>query len=139
MKGVRAYQKVQVMTSGGVRLVVLLYEGVIKFNRLAARAVRDGDINGRSNYINRSAAIINELQGALDMERGGEIARNLRDLYAYCLVRLMEANMNNSAARIEEVTALFTELKRGWEAVAAGGTGGTKTGERTKQGAAREA
>jgi len=117
MKGVKAYQKVQVMTSGGVRLVVMLYEGVIKFNRLAVMAVRENNIKKRTDYINRSVAIISELYNALDMERGGEVARNLHDMYVYCLGRLSEANKRNSAEIIEEVTGLFAEVKGGWEAL----------------------
>ncbi len=122
MKGVQAYQKVQVMTSGGVRLVVMLYEGVIKFNRLAVLAINEKDIEKRTNYINRSVAIISELYNALDMERGKEVARNLSDLYIYSLAQLSEANRKNSAEIINKVTDLFIEVKEGWDAIAASKT-----------------
>ncbi len=121
MKGVKAYQRVQVMTSDRVRLVVMLYEGVIKFNRLAALAIKDNDIEKRSEYINRSVAIISELFNALDMERGQEVALNLRDLYLHSLARLTEANNQNSVRIIDGVTALFAEVKEGWDAIAASG------------------
>jgi len=122
MKGIKAYQKVQVMTSDGVRLVVMLYEGVVKFNRMAVLAIEDNDIEKRSLYINRSAAIINELCNALDMKRGEEVAINLRDLYIYCLTRLSEANNKNSIEIIDEVTGLFLEVKEGWDSLAISGT-----------------
>jgi len=99
--------------------VVMLYEGVIKFNRLAVLAVKEKDIEKRTNYINRSVAIISELYNALDMERGGEVARNLSDLYLYSLAQLSEANKKNSAEIINKVTELFIEVKEGWEAIAA--------------------
>jgi len=121
MKGIKAYQKVQVMTADGVRLVVMLYEGVVKFNRMAVLAIKDDEIEKRSLYINRSAAIISELCGALDMERGAEVALNLRDLYIYCLTRLSEANNKNSIDIIDEVTGLFLEVKEGWDALAISG------------------
>lgn len=121
MKGIKAYQKVQVMTSDRVRLVVMLYEGVIKFNRLAAMAIKDNDIEKRSLYINRSVAIISELFNALDMEKGEEVALNLRDLYLHSLARLSLANKENSIRMIEGVTALFAEVKEGWDALAASG------------------
>jgi len=109
------------MTSDGVRLVIMLYEGVVKFNRMAVLAIEDNDIENRSRYINRSVAIISELCSALDMERGKEIALNLRDLYGYCLARLSEANNSNSAEIIEEVTRIFIEVKEGWDALAISG------------------
>ncbi|MFQ5479848.1 MAG: flagellar export chaperone FliS [Thermodesulfobacteriota bacterium] len=126
MKGIKAYQKVQVMTSDRVRLVVMLYEGVIKFNRLAALAIKDNDIEKRSEYINRSIAIISELYNALDMQRGEEVAINLRDLYLHSLTRLAEANNKNSIRIIEGVTALFAEVKEGWDALVASGAGAEK-------------
>ncbi len=121
MQGLKAYQKVQVMTSDGVRLVVMLYEGVVKFNRMAVLAIKDSDIEKRSQYINRSVAIISELCNALDMKRGAEVALNLRDLYIYSLARLSEANNRNSVEIIEEVTGLFLEVKEGWDAIAVSG------------------
>ncbi len=126
MKGIKAYQKVQVMTSDRVRLVVMLYEGVIKFNRLAALAIKDNDIEKRSQYINRSVAIISELCNSLDMERGAEVALNLRDLYLHSLARLAEANNQNSVRIIDGVTALFAEVKEGWDALAASGANAGK-------------
>jgi len=116
------------MTCGGVRLVVMLYDGVIKFNGLAVMAVRERDIEKRTDYINRSVAIISELYNALDMERGGEVARNLRDLYTYSMGQLAEANRKNSAEMIEGVTKIFKEVKEGWEAVAASGMDGGRRG-----------
>jgi len=124
MKGVQAYQKVQVMTADGVRLVVMLYEGVIKFNGLAVESIKERDIEKRTYYINRSAAIISDLYNSLDMERGGEVAANLRDLYLYSMTRLTEANMKNSPAVIKEVTALFVEIKSGWDEIARSGVPG---------------
>jgi len=128
MKGIKAYQKVQVMTSDGVRLVVMLYEGVVKFNRMAVMAIEDDDIENRSFYINRSVAIINELCNALDMKNGAEVALNLRDLYIYSLKRLCEANMKNSTKIIEEVTCIFLEVKEGWDALAVSGVNAAKPG-----------
>jgi len=127
MKGIKAYQKVQVMTSDGVHLVVMLYEGVVKFNKMAALAIEDNDIEKRSHYINRSTAIISELCNSLDMEKGKEVAANLRDLYIYCMTRLSEANNKNSTAIIEEVTRLFLEVKEGWDTIALSGAGAAKS------------
>jgi len=121
MKGIKAYQKVQVMTADSVRLVVMFYEGVVKFNRMAVMAIENNDIENRSLYINRSAAIISELCSALDLERGAEVALNLRDLYIYCLTRLSEANNKNSTKIIDEVTHIFLEVKEGWDALVVSG------------------
>jgi len=114
------------MTADGVHLVIMLYEGVLKFNRMAVLAMEDNDIENRSLYINRSVAIISELCNALDMERGAEVALNLRDLYIYSLARLSEANNKNSTTMVEEVTAIFLEVKEGWDALATSGAQSTK-------------
>lgn len=119
MNKVNQYQKVQVMTADRIRLVIMLYDGVIKFNRCAKKAIKDGDIEARSNYINRSQAIIGELQNSLNMEEGGEIARNLSRLYDFSMDKLAEANLKNDASAVNAVTKVIGELKSGWEGIAA--------------------
>lgn len=119
MNKVNQYQKVQVMTSDRIRLIIMLYDGVIRFNRCAQRAIKDGDIESRNTYINRSQAIIGELQNSLNMEEGGEIARNLSRLYDFSMDRLAEANLRNDASAVNAVTKVIEELKSGWEGIAA--------------------
>lgn len=119
MNRVRQYQNIQVLTADRVNLVIMLYDGVLRFNRLACRSIKEGDINGRGVYINRSLEIIGELANSLNMEEGGEVAKNLLKLYDYCASALTEANLKSDEAAIESVNKVVLELKSGWEAVAA--------------------
>ncbi|MBI5468104.1 MAG: flagellar export chaperone FliS [Deltaproteobacteria bacterium] len=119
MNKVNQYQKVQVMTADRVRLIIMLYDGVLKFNKCAQRAIKEGDIESRSTYINRSLAIIGELKNSLNMEEGGEIALNLSRLYDFSIEKLAEANLKNDASAVDAVTLVINELKSGWEGIAA--------------------
>ena len=59
------------------------------------------------------------LRQGLDIEKGGELAANLDSLYEYMTTRLMEANLKNDVAIIEEIAQLLREVKSGWDAIAA--------------------
>ena len=59
------------------------------------------------------------------MKSGGEIAQNLDDLYAYCLVRLLHANSKNDVQALDEIGSLFTPLLSAWTSIRNGGTGGS--------------
>ncbi len=134
MNSVSQYQKVQVMTSDGVRLIIMLYEGIINFNNCAKKAIAENDIEGRSNYLNRSLDIITELTNALNMDEGGQIAENLKRLYDFSVYALTNANRTNDPGSIDEVNRIFSELKAGWEGIASSekGRGGNKVALETK-------
>lgn len=133
MNKVNQYQKVQVMTADRVRLIIMLYDGAVKFNKCAQKAIIEGDVESRNTYINRSQAIIGELKNSLNMEEGGEIARNLSRLYDFSMEKLAEANLKNDASAVEAVTLVINELKSGWEGIAATQT--PQTGKNTREGA----
>ena len=117
MKGIGAYQDTAVTTQSRGRLIVLLYEGAIKFSKLAISEIEAGNWEAKGRYINRAIDIINELDTVLDMEAGGEIAQNLRKLYAFMVRHLGQANMKRDPKMIQEVIALLTELNEGWKTV----------------------
>lgn len=119
MNRVRQYQNVQVLTADRVTLIVMLYDGILRFNRLALKAISDNDIPGRGVHINRSLEIIGELANSLNMEEGGEIAKNLSKLYDFCANALTEANLKSDPKAIESVNRVILEIKSGWEAIAA--------------------
>jgi flagellar protein FliS len=63
--------------------------------------------------------IIQGLRTSLDAEKGGDIAANLDSLYEYMGRRLLEANMNNDTAILDEVNTLLSEIKLGWDGIPA--------------------
>ena len=112
------YERVDVMTAGRTGIIAMLCDGVVRFNGMAREAIKAGDVERRNRYINRSIAIVSELSGSLDMDKGGEIAKNLARLYEYSIFQLGRANMKNSPEDLESVTRLFRELAKGWRHLA---------------------
>jgi len=95
----------------------MLYDGAIKFMRLAIRELEAKDYEAKGRYIDRAQDIINELNAVLDMESGGEIAANLRKLYVFMSKRLSEANVQRDPQMIREIISLMEELNKGWRAI----------------------
>jgi flagellar protein FliS len=119
MSDVSKYQDVQVLTADKLRIVIMLYEGVLRFNKGAQQAIKNGQIELRNYNVNRSIAIITELRDALNMEEGGDIAQKLLSLYIFSIEHLTSGNLENNVDFIENVNNIFEELKGGWEHVAA--------------------
>jgi flagellar protein FliS len=117
MKGISAYKENAITTQSKGRLVVLLYEGAIKFLKQAVKELEAQDNVKKGEYINKAVAIIDELNACLDMEAGGEIAQNLRSLYHFMRRHLWEANMQRDPQRIREVIGILEDLNKGWSAI----------------------
>jgi len=117
MNGVEAYQNTSVTTQNKGRLIVLLYEGAVKFMRLAIKELEAGNYEAKGRYIDRAQDIINELNAVLDTDAGGEIAVNLRKLYCFMSNRLSQANVKRDPQMIREVITLMEELNQSWKAI----------------------
>ena len=118
MKGIAAYQDNAVTTQSRGRLIVLLYDGAIKFMKLAVSELQAGNNEAKGQYLMKAQDIINELNAVLDMEAGGEIAVNLRKLYLFMNQRLSEANMKRDPQMIRDCIKLMEELNQSWKAIA---------------------
>jgi len=117
MKEFSAYRDAAVTTQSKGRLIVLLYDGAIKFMKLAIKEVEAGNFEAKGQYITRAQDIINELNAVLDTDTGGEIAANLRKLYCFMNNRLSEANTKKDPQMIREVINLMEELNKSWKAI----------------------
>lgn len=119
-----AYQKTNVSTASQGRLVVLLYEGAIKQLTAALSYIGpDGkvvpsNIEKFGICIQKTQSIITELQVSLDMEKGGEIAKNLMSLYLYFNEELVDASINKNRKKIEFVLNMMTQLADSWRQIA---------------------
>ena len=118
MNGVSAYEDAGVTTQSKGRLIVLLYDGAIKFLKLAIKELEAGNYEAKGRYIGKAQDIINELNVVLDADAGGEIAANLRKLYLFMNNRLSQANVKREPQMIREVITLMEELNQGWKAIA---------------------
>ena len=118
MKGLDTYKEVAITTQGRGRLVVMLYDGAIKFLKLALNDFDTGNAEARWNNIKRALDIIDELNAVLNMEAGGEVAVNLRKLYLFMIGHLNMANAKKDPQMIQDVINLLDELNQGWKAIA---------------------
>jgi len=95
------------------KLIEMLYEGILRFNAQAKKAIKDGDIPKRVYWMNRSTAIITELISILDMDQG-PISEYLNGLYSYELQLLSEAGFEQNPVKIDECSNVFRTLLAAW-------------------------
>ncbi|MGJ4730677.1 flagellar export chaperone FliS [Luteimonas sp. SDU101] len=100
------------------RLISLLLAGARERARLAAACLERGDLPRKSKAISDASAIIGGLNGALNLEAGGEIADGLQALYDYAQRRLLAANLENDPAPLREVDDLLGDIESAWLAIA---------------------
>jgi flagellar protein FliS len=117
-KGAQAYLQTQVQSRTPVELVVMLYDGAIKFLGQAREAMVVRDMKAKRDAMSRGLAIVQELQNMLNMEAGGEVAERLDALYTYILGRCYEANQQRDPAGLDEAIKLLTPLRDAWADVA---------------------
>ena len=99
------------------RLIQILMEGALEKIRAAKGLIERRDIPEKIRNINWALSLIDGLRHSLDMENGGEIARNLESLYDYMQRRLIVANAENDPSILDEVVGLMLEIKSAWDAV----------------------
>jgi flagellar protein FliS len=110
-----SYKRTVLATTDRVQLIYMLYEGALTHLKIARRKIESGDKISKGHHFSKATLIISELSNVLDMEKGGEISRNLRSLYEYVLQRLLYANLNNDITAIEDSEKVIETLKSGWK------------------------
>ena len=114
----KAYQSVEVGTNAayadGVQLVQMLFDGLMESIDKAHGHIERGEIEEKNKSISRAQKIIFGLQMSLDMEKGGDLSRNLNDLYEYSVRRLLHAHTQNDTDALQEVKSLITEVSSAW-------------------------
>ena len=97
-----------------MRLVICLYEQAIEDLRRSLLALEKGDIEARTRAINHALMVIGQLQGSLDMERGGDVARNLGRFYNQVRIGLVEAQQKQSARILEQQISQLATVYDAW-------------------------
>jgi flagellar protein FliS len=108
------YQNNQVTTASPERLLIMLYDGAIRFVRQAAEAMGAGERLRKLESISKAIGIVSELSNTLNREVGGEIADNLDALYHFMIRELTQANLKNDAEKLRVVDDLLTGLRETW-------------------------
>ena len=120
-KGLASYGEVEVQSgtayADSVQLIQMLFDGLIDSLAAAEGQIERNEIQAKGESLSRATRIVLGLQGSLDMEKGGEIAGNLADLYDYCTRRLMHANLKNDLDAVREVKKLMGEIRDAWSQV----------------------
>lgn len=106
-----------VATASNVQLIQMLFDGLLESMVTARGHIQHGNIQEKSKAIARASRIVIGLQGALDFEKGGDLANNLNELYGYVTRRLFQANAKNDVAALDEVYGLMKEIRDAWEGV----------------------
>jgi flagellar protein FliS len=122
-RAIESYGQVKVSTgasqSNNVELIQMLFDGLIESLSTAKGHIQHNNVSEKSKAIARASRIVLGLQGALDFEKGGELAGNLNELYNYITRRLLHVNARNDLAALDEIHSLMTEIRSAWETVPA--------------------
>jgi flagellar protein FliS len=105
----------QVEGASPERLIQLMLEGALDRVSLARGAMENGETAAKGERIGKAISLVEGLRASLDHERGGELAGNLDALYEYASRRLLEANLRNDVAILDEVSNLLREIKQAWD------------------------
>lgn len=108
------YKNTSIQSASREKLLLMMYEGAIKFTKLAIQAAEKKDIADRGMNIGRAYDIIMELNNTLDHKVGGEISKNLEQLYMYMTDRLTQANLSGKPEPLRDVLKLLETLYDGW-------------------------
>lgn len=123
LNGLSQYKSVgmrsEIESASPHRLIQMLLDGAVAKTSIAKGCIERGDINGKCENIDWAISIVGGLQGSLDLDKGGQIATNLNNLYDYASRQLVLANVRNDQGLLEEVVAILNEIRAGWSGIAA--------------------
>ena len=115
MNAYQMYRQTQTQTAAPGELVVMLYQGAVRFVSAGIEAIESKDVKSAHESLLRAQDIINELAESLDFDRGGDVARNLASLYEFFGRQLIEANLRKDAKPAHDVLSLLRELLPAWQ------------------------
>jgi flagellar protein FliS len=112
----QAYRESSVLSAPPEALVVMLYDGALRFLFQAGVTMREKQIEPTHRKLRRAEDIIIHLRDTLDMEQG-EISERLHAIYMFCLRHLRQARLDQDPAKVEQVRAMLAELREAWAAI----------------------
>ena len=109
------YNQLNLGVDNPAKLVLMMYEGALRFASFAKKAIRENSVEKKVKFINKASNIFLELIRTLDFEKGGQIAYYLNGLYAYQIELLAKANVENNEEHIDQVINVLKELIAAWK------------------------
>ena len=116
-RAANAYFQTQAATTSQGEILLLLYDGIVKFLTRAKEKIHEKDFAAKGIAISRAMDIISELDACLNAEKGGALTENLHRLYAYCNTRLLDANLRMSIPYVDEVIRIIENLRDAYASV----------------------
>jgi len=113
------YQSANVLTANPLKLVIMCYDGAIKSLKIARDAYLKNDYEAKAKALQKTLDIIHELDSSLDMERGADIAKNLRSLYLFMAQALIDADLKRDLKTFDRIVGMLEELAAAWVAISA--------------------
>lgn len=126
-KASQTYRSHQINTASPAMLVAMLYDRAITSLRAAIRAIEEGQIETRWKSNKKAVDIISHLWMTLDIDRGGEIAANLDQIYRYAMTHLVKVDVENDPQPARDVIGLLEPLHESWKELADRGVSRTQT------------
>jgi flagellar protein FliS len=120
---VKSYQQANFFTADPLKLVIMCYEGAISSLKLARDSYAAKEYEAKGKALQKALDIIHELNASLDMQKGGEIAANLRSLYHYITQALIEGDLKRDLNIFEKAIRMLEELESAWKAIASANIG----------------
>lgn len=114
-----AYRQSEALTEDPVGLVVVLYDMLLKDLQDAISALSRADVEGRATAIHHSILVLQQLQGTLDMEKGGVVADNLERFYNFTRAKLLEGQIKASSEIFEQQRIFVRSIRDAWKQVRA--------------------
>jgi flagellar protein FliS len=111
---VQEYQKNAVNGASPLQLVIMLYDGATRFMEAGKYGIEHEDLELQNKNLQKAQKIVMELMSCLDMEKGGEISKNLLALYTYVLNELVEANVGDKIEPIDRCIKILCDLRESW-------------------------
>ncbi|MDR3358035.1 MAG: flagellar export chaperone FliS [Desulfovibrio sp.] len=110
-KAAQAYFNTKVSTTDQGELLIMLYDGALNYLQQARDKMLAKDYAGKGILISKVIDIVNELSSSLNMERGGDLAVNLNNLYILCTARLLQANLKMNVESLDSVVQILSGLR----------------------------
>jgi len=121
LSGALAYNKVKnfsgVENADPHRLIQMLIDGAIEKINRAKYFLKQNKIAEKGEHISWAISIINGLKASLNQQDGGELSVTLGDLYEFCAMHLVAANVENSEEKMNEVLKVLNDIKEGWDGI----------------------
>lgn len=116
----RQYREAFIRNATSVELVITMYDMMIEDLNRAIHAVMEKDIDKRTSETKHILSVLEQLQGTLNMNEGGDAATDLNRFYSIMRCKLLEANIKNSVPALQELITELTHLKTAWQQVESG-------------------